>query len=146
MVSFEPLAGSIRDYIRIMYRPDPERSGCVERGRPFAPPELPKLPPLVAPPNVSARSTRGGSGSRELHSEAELTGKTGDLAAIVAHYAGQLAVAGWTVSTPALSQKVVAQFLEVTSPSGSQWQGTLMAISTETGATVSISMQPRTKQ
>jgi hypothetical protein len=90
-----------------------------------------------------SRST-GGGGSDEVRSAAEVTGVALSPSTIVAHYTAQLVGAGWTAETPAVSQRVAAQYLTAKDASGKSWEGVLMASGSTTALTVSLTMHPKT--
>jgi len=65
--------------------------------------------------------------------------------AILAHYAAQLIAAGWTAASPAISERVAAQFFEAKDGSGGVWEGLLTAIDNGTMKSASLAMHVRAK-
>lgn len=145
-VSVDPLSGANRTSARVTYRRGAMSGFCRRRNEP--PPsraEL-KLPELKPLPGGRVTSSHGGSGSGGVSSQAEIVGTDLDPAAAVAHYAAQLVSAGWTTDTPALSQRLAAQYFEAKDSGGAAWEGVLMAVGTKEKLTVSLSMEPRIKR
>ena len=140
-VSVEPLAGSLRTFARVAFRPS--------RGRPCAgyqptrsPTQL-ALPALAPPTGVHVSRSGGGSGDDGVESNAEMTGTNLVPAIIVAHYASQLTTAGWTAEAPAVSDRVAAQYFEARDSSGGAWEGTLIASGNGSTLKISLTMHSR---
>jgi len=142
MVSVQPLAGSNRAFARVTYRPMRGYGSC-RMYQPTRPPDQLMLPELKPPAGVHVSGSGGGSGSDGVNSRAEMTGADLSASMIVAHYAAQLVAAGWTAETPAVSQRVAAQYFEAKDASGGSWEGVLMATGSKTALTISLNMHHR---
>jgi hypothetical protein len=88
--------------------------------------ELP-FPALVAPPGVTSTSVSSGSGGGGDRREA-FTRMQVDMTpeALVAHYAEQLARAGWTLGTPQQADGVAMRPTSTRDAQGRTWQGVLV--------------------
>ncbi|HXT16516.1 MAG TPA: hypothetical protein VN706_12840 [Gemmatimonadaceae bacterium] len=142
-VSAEQLAGANRNLVRVTYRPYRGNMRCPVSAAPQRQPEELTIPALTAPPGVHVGRSGGGSGSADVHSNAEVTGSGLVPSAILAHYAAQLTAAGWHAAPAAISDRLAAQFFEATTPSGSTWEGVLMAVGGGNALTLSLNMNPR---
>ncbi len=86
------------------------------------------LPRLRAPRGVTVRTTSSGEGSTHVETTAKLdTSLTVD--AVIAHYAAELATAGWTVSAkPLVGDGVAMRQISVRDKKGADWRGVLLLI------------------
>jgi hypothetical protein len=141
-VAVAPLTGENRGSARVTYRRVRGRPPC-EMHQPLRSADGLKMPELKPPPGARVGASHGSGGTSEASSGAEITGTNLEATAIVAHYAGQLAAAGWTASPPAISDRVVAQYFEAKDASGVPWEGVLMALGSKTKLDVSLAMHPR---
>lgn len=144
-VSATPLTGANRTFVRVSFqRMHGERAGfCRPFERTVTQHQL-DLPELRPPAGVRVTGSQGGSGDNGVTSSADITGAALVPSAILAHYASQLLAAGWTGATPAISERVAAQFFEAKDASGATWQGVITAAGSRTALTVSLTMHPRT--
>jgi len=141
-VSAEPLMGSNRTFARVIYRRMRGAASCRMIERVASPNEL-KLPELRPPAGVHVARSHGESNSDGVTSSAEITGTALVASTVLAHYASELVAAGWTTATPAISERVAAQFFEAKDASGAPWEGVLMTSGGRTAQTVSLTMHPR---
>jgi len=141
MVSVEPLTGSNRTFARVSYRRGRGAASCQRVDRVVSPNEL-KLPELTPPTGVRVARSHGGSNSDGVNSSAEMTGTALVASTILAHYAAELVAAGWTTASPAVGDRVAAQFFGAKDASGAPWEGVLIAAGGRTSLTVSLTMQP----
>jgi len=100
--------------VRVTYRPYRGNMRCPVSAAPQRQPEELTIPALTAPPGVHVGRSGGGSGSADVHSNAEVTGSGLVPSAILAHYAAQLTAAGWHAAPAAISDRLAAQFFEAT--------------------------------
>jgi hypothetical protein len=142
MVSVQPLAGSNRAFARVTYRPMRGYGSC-RMYPPTRSADQLVLPELKPPTGVRVSGSSGGSGSDGVNSRAEMTGADLSASTILAHYAAQLVAAGWTAETPAVSQRVAAQYFEAKDASGGSWEGVLMASGSKTALAISLNMRHR---
>lgn len=142
-VSATPLTGANRTFVRVTYQRMYRGFSCRVHERTVTPTQL-VLPELRPPAGVHVTRSHGGSSSDGIDASAEVTGNMLVPSVILAHYANQLVAAGWTAATPAVSDRVAAQFFEAKDASGGQWEGVLMASGSRTALTVSLTMRPRT--
>lgn len=140
-VSVEPLAGANRASVRVTYRR--QGSGYCRSNEPTREPDQLALPELKPPAGVHVSRSGGGRGSDGVRSTAEMTGSDLSAPTIVAHYSAQLVGAGWTAETPAVSQRVAAQYFIAKDASGGSWEGVLMASGSRTALTLSLTMHPK---
>lgn len=143
MVQAEPLVRTNRDLTRVTY--SRLRNGASCSGMTSEPPDpgsltLPELVPLAG---TRVASSRGGSSSASVSSEAQVTGAALVPSVILAHYTAQLVAAQWTAAPPAVSARVAAQFFEAKGESGTIWDGILMAVGTDRALTLTLTMRPR---
>lgn len=142
-VSVQPLPGSDRAFARVSYRP-PRSAWSCQLTRQAAAADVLTLPELEPPAGAHvSRSGGGSSGSNGVNSNAEMSGANLSRVTILAHYAGQLMAAGWAAETPALGERVAAQFFEANDASGAAWEGVLMVYGDSSALTISLDMHPR---
>lgn len=141
-LSVEPLAGMNRTFARVTFRPMRDRSSCQPPAASVQQHQL-TLPPLTPPPGADVRRSGGSGGTDGVGSNAEVTGANLVPSAIVAYYAAQLVAAGWTAETPAVSDRVAAQYLEAKDSTGTSWEGVLMASGGRGMLNLSLNMHPR---
>ncbi len=96
--------------------PPPDRAG---------PPGYDKLPPLYPPDGVQVFPSGGGGGSGRFTSEATATTDQG-VAALEAHFAAQLAAAGWTRTAGGASGPLAWSVWTI--PGEGEWQGFLYVL------------------
>ena len=86
------------------------------------------LPPLRAPRGMTVRTTSSGASGTHVEATAKLdTSLTAD--AVIAHYAAELATAGWTVSAkPLVGDGVAMQRISARDKKGADWRGVLLLI------------------
>lgn len=107
------------------YENYPERSPCSQRyHRPRA---WETLPTLVPPPGATQHPGSAGSSGEEVHSTARLETPL-DLSAIGAHYAAQLAHAGWARTGDGTSGPVAWSTWTLADEEGKPWCGLFLAI------------------
>lgn len=141
-VSVEPLAGPNRAFARVTYR-RMHGSGFCRRGELVRAASELTLPELKPPAGVHVSRTQGSSNGEGVESAAEVTGADLSASTILGHYAAQLVAAGWSAETPAVSQRVAAQYFEAKDGSGGSWEGVLMASGGKTAVTISLTMHRR---
>lgn len=140
-VSVEPLTGSNRTAVRVTYLRT-RWSGACRSSEPTHDADHLTLPELKPPAGARVSGSSGGGGNGEARSSAEITGADLNPSAMLAHFAAQLVAAGWTAETPAVSQRVAAQYFSTKDASGRPWEGVLMASGGKTTLTVSLTMHP----
>ena len=142
-VSAESLTGANRTFARVTYRRT-QGNPCRRMRGQAGSTQLPnlKLPHLKPPSGVHVGRSGGGSGDG-VHSSGELSGKALVASVILAHYANQLVAAGWTGASPAVSDRVAAQFFEAKDESGRWWEGVLQVAGSDTTLALSLTMNPR---
>lgn len=102
--------------------------------------KAPVLRPLAG---THVSDSGGGQGSGYLDIGAVVAGASLETSAILAHYTAQLAKAGWTLSTPAISPRVSVEYLEAADDVGKRWWGTLMVSGTPSTMDVKLVMRSR---
>lgn len=95
----------------------------IDRGQ--GPPGYDKLPPLYPPDGVQVFPSGGGGGSGRFTSEATAT-TDGGVAALEAHFAGQLAAAGWTRTAGGADGPLAWSVWTI--PGEGEWQGFLYVL------------------
>ncbi len=146
MVSPEPLMGPSRDFIRVTYQVRHGSGYCAGFGEAPTPPGELVLPALLPPKGLTVTSGGGGSGGNGVNARAQLVGQTMTVNDVLAHYGKQLVAAGWTAGAPGIGDRVAVQRLEAHDQSGAAWTGVLLAVVTDTGVSMSLTMSPRSKQ
>jgi hypothetical protein len=141
-VAAEQLTGANRDLVRVTYRPfrGPDRCPITP---PSPIPEQLEIPSLTAPAGVRVIGGGGGGGTSEVNSRAQVTGSNLVPSTILAHYARQLTAAGWRGKSPAVGDRVAAQYFEATTLKGSVWDGVLMAVGAGDTLDLSLNMERR---
>jgi hypothetical protein len=99
---------------------------------------LPSLPP---PPGLYATRSGGGSSSDgSMNASTQLADSTMSAAAVLAHYAAQLAKGGWTVYPATTADLFAVQPLQARDKDGAVWYGMLTVLPSAKTREVTITM------
>lgn len=104
-----------------------------------------KLPPLVAPPGVSAQprgtSRSGDEFSTSVHLDTTLTAP-----ALLDHYARQLSRAGWKVGKRLADRNTGLQSIATRDSTGTVWSGALILVTSGAQRTLQLTMAAAPKE
>jgi hypothetical protein len=104
-----------------------------------------KLPPLVAPPGVTAEP-RGTSGGGDHFSTSARLDTTLAIPAVLDYYARQLARAGWQVGKPLADRTAGLQSVTTRDSTGTVWSGALVLVTSGAQRTLQLTMSAAPKQ
>ena len=141
-LNFVPLTGDFRHALRVSLRPTGGGYWCAEHQASSGGHATLTLPPLSAPPHATLRSSGGGSGSRDVSSYGELTGKSLVTSAVLEHFSAQLRAAGWTTTPSATSEHASTQYVTAKDADGRTWDGALVVFGNSTNLRLMLEMRP----